>query len=499
MFKHAQLESVKAGLSAPAHRALPLHARVQRAIRQLILDGGLAAGRPLPASRALAKSLGVSRDTVESAYGQLHAEGFIERRVGSGSFVSERAQQRCANAKPRHAHAVLQPAGRLSQRGQAVLQGGGVRDFLQPRPFAPGVPETRSFPLQTWERLQRQVLREYGSLALLHSPPQGMAPLRRAIADYVNLERGARATPERVLVLTSAQQAMTLCATVLLDAGERIFVEDPVYHGARKTFDAAGLNCVPLPMDADGVLVEHLQRAAQAPGAAARAVFLTPSHQFPTGATLALDRRLAVIEWARRHQGWIIEDDYDSEFHYEGKPTACVQGLDPHERTVYIGTFTKSLFPGLRIGYMVLPEALVAPMTTARTLLDGHSAPIPQLTLARFIEGGHFGAHVRTMRAVYAERRDVLARLVRQHLADHVQPRVPAGGMQMPCVFVRDIPEEEAVESARQAGVDVLGLTPLHAARCDQPGLLMGFAAHAPHELEAAVLRLARLLGALCR
>ncbi len=499
MFKHAQLESVKAWLGDPAHRTLPLHVRVQRAIRQLIVGGALAAGRPLPASRALAKSLGLSRDTVESAYGQLHAEGFIERRVGSGSFVSERAQQLPGRGRPRHTGAALQPALRLSQRGQAVLQGGGVRDFLQPRPFAPGVPETRSFPLQTWERLQRQVLREYGTLALLPSPPQGMAPLRRAIADHVNLERGARATPERVLVLTSAQQAMTLCATVLLDAGERIFIEDPVYHGARKAFDAAGLACVPLPMDADGILVEHLQRAAQAPGEAARAVFLTPSHQFPTGATLALDRRLAVIAWARRHQGWIIEDDYDSEFHYEGKPTACVQGLDPHERTVYIGTFTKSLFPGLRIGYMVLPEALVAPMTTARTLLDGHSAPVPQLTLARFIEGGHFGAHVRTMRAVYAERRDVLARLVRQHLADYVEPRVPAGGMQMPCVFVRDIPEHEAVESARRAGIDVLGLTPLHAACCHQPGLLMGFAAHAPHELEAAVHRLAGLLRALCR
>jgi GntR family transcriptional regulator/MocR family aminotransferase len=164
-------------------------------------------------------------------------------------------------------------------------------------------------------------------------------------------------------------------------------------------------------------------------------VFLTPSHQFPTGTTLALDRRLAAIAWAQQEQAWIIEDDYDSEFHYAGKPMACVQGLDQHERTIYVGTFTKSMFPGLRIGYMVLPASLVAPMTVARTLLDGHSAPIAQLTLARFIEGGHLGAHVRTMRAVYAERRDVLARLVREHLGDFLEPRVPAGGMQMPCTL----------------------------------------------------------------
>jgi GntR family transcriptional regulator/MocR family aminotransferase len=285
----------------------------------------------------------------------------------------------------------------------------------------------------------------------------------------------------------------------LLDAGERIFIEDPVYHGARKAFDAAALACVPVPLDADGLRVDRLLEASKAPGEPPRAVFLTPSHQFPTGATLSLDRRLAVIEWARAQQGWIIEDDYDSEFHYAGKPTACVQGLDPHERTIYIGTFTKSLFPGLRIGYMVLPPPLVAPMTVARTLLDGHSAPIPQLTLARFLEGGHFGAHVRTMRAVYAERRDVLARLVRQHLADFVEPKVPAGGMQMPCVFIRDIPECEAVESARRAGIDLLGLTALHASSRHQAGFLMGFAAHAPHELDVAVKKLANVLRALCR
>ena len=291
---------------------------------------------------------------------------------------------------------------------------------------------------------------------------------------------------------------MTLCASVLLDAGERIFIEDPVYHGARKAFDAAGLQCVPVPLDADGLQVEHLLEATQTLGEAARAVFLTPSHQFPTGATLSLDRRLAIIEWARQHHSWIIEDDYDSEFHYAGKPTACVQGLDPHDRTIYIGTFTKSLFPGLRIGYMVLPPSLVAPMTVARTLLDGHSAPIPQLTLARFIEGGHFGAHVRTMRAVYAERRDVLARLIGEHLADFVEPYVPSGGMQMPCVFIRDIPEREAVEAAHRAGIDLLGLTALHASSRHQAGFLMGFAAHAPHELEIAVKKLANVLLKLC-
>ncbi|PSM33088.1 PLP-dependent aminotransferase family protein [Escherichia coli] len=494
MFKHAQLESVKAWIGDPAHGALSLHARIQRAIRQLILDGALDVGRPLPASRALAQSLGVSRDTVEAAYSQLHAEGFIDRRVGSGSFVSERAQVPPRRGTSQRAK-LYRESPRLSQRGAAIFQNGGVREALTPRPFAPGVPETRSFPLQTWERLQRQVLKEHGTLALTHSHPQGVEALRRAIADYVNLERGARATPERILILTSSQQALSLCATVLLDAGDRVFIEDPAYHGARRAFDAAGLESVPVPLDAQGIRIESLQNAAQP----AKAIFLTPSHQFPTGATLALDRRLAIIEWAHRNQAWIIEDDYDSEFHYAGKPTACVQGLDAHDRTIYIGTFTKSMFPGLRIGYMVLPSQLVAPMTVARTLQDGHSASIPQLTLARFMEGGHFGSHVRAMRSVYAERRDALERLVCKHLADFVEPRVPDGGMQMPCVFVRDIPEREAIDTARRAGIDLLGLTPLHASSKHKAGFLMGFAAYAPKELEIAVKKLANVLRALDR
>lgn len=429
---------------------------------------------------------------MESAYSQLHAEGFIERRVGSGSFVSEQVQRLPGRGLVRR-QATRVPALRLSRRGAAMFAGGGVRDFLAPRAFAPGVPETRNFPLQTWERLQRQVLKEHCTQALLHSPPQGMEPLRRAIADYVNLERGARATPERVLVLTSSQQALTLCAQVLLDAGDRIFIEDPVYHGARKAFEAAGLECVPVPLDAHGMRTDLLHATPSA-----RAMFLTPSHQFPTGATLTLDRRLAAIAWAQREDAWIIEDDYDSEFHYAGMPTACVQGLDPQERTIYIGTFTKSMFPGLRIGYMVLPPSLVAPMTVARTLLDGHSAPIPQLTLARFIEGGHLGVHVRTMRAVYAERRDVLARLVREHLGDFLEPRVPDGGMQMPCVLTRLVSERAVVDAARGAGIDLLGLTALHLSKRHKAGFLMGFAAHTPHELEVAVKKLKEVLRAQC-
>jgi len=488
MFKTAQLESVKAWLSDPAHGALSLQVRIQRAIRQLILDGALSAGKPLPATRPLATSLGVSRDTVEAAYGQLHAEGFIERRVGSGSFVSERIRH-LPGGKPRRVHASAVPA-ELSRRGAAILRDGGVHNFQYPRPFAPGVAETRGFPLPIWERLERQVIREHGSRALLHSAPQGMEVLRSAIADYLNLERGAQASADRVVILTSSQQALGLCSNVLMDVGQRVLVEDPMYHGAKKAIAAAGLECVPVPVDEDGMQVEDMTARA----ADARAVFLTPSHQFPSGTTLSLERRLDVIEWARQQRAWIIEDDYDSEFHYEGRPTACVQGLDAHGRTLYIGTFTKSMFPGLRIGYMVLPPQLVAPMTAARTLQDGHNPSLSQLTLARFIEGGHLNAHVRTMRALYAARRDILAELLHKHLADFLVPRVPAGGMQMPCFFTRALDERALVAAARAVDVDLLGMGSLFARPSNDVGFLMGFAAHTPAELATAVGRLKRVL-----
>ncbi|GAB3115651.1 PLP-dependent aminotransferase family protein [Novispirillum itersonii subsp. nipponicum] len=458
----------------------------------MILDGALGPGKPLPASRALAVSLGVSRDTVEAAYTQLHAEGFIERQVGRGSFVAEGPGFSPGTSQPPPCGPLSAVVPSLSRRGMAMVAGGGVRESAHPRPFAPGVPETRSFPLPLWDRLQRQIVKESGTRALLHGDPQGMEPLRRAIADYVNLERGARATPDRVLVLTSAQQAMLLCATVLLDPGERIFVEDPAYYGARRAFEAAGLECVPVPVDGQGITVGPILSAPHQ----ARALCLTPSHQFPTGATLTLERRLALIDWAQRQQAWIIEDDYDSEFHYAGKPTACVQGLDPYGRTIYVGTFTKSVFPGLRIGYAVLPPQLVQPMTIARTLQDGHTAPLAQLTLARFMEGGHFGAYVRSMRSLYAQRLDILSGLLRRHLSGIVEPRLPVGGLQMPCMLTPEISESGTVQAARRAGVELLGLSGLYADR-QQPersGFLMGFAAYTATEMEEAVRAVAPVL-----
>lgn len=493
MFKHAQLESVKAWLLHPSHASMPLHARIQRAIRQLIVDGQLERGRPLPASRSLARSLGVSRDTVEAAYAQLHAEGFIDRRVGRGSFVAQTPELESRQQHARRNTVPSQPAIQMSKRGETLGRLGGVSEMQIPRPFAPSVPDVRRFPLAIWERLQRQVIKEFGADLLGHADPQGIEPLRQAIAAYLNLERGARTTAAQVLILTSSQQALSLCAAMLFDPGERIYIENPVYQGARKAFAAAGLTCVPVPVDKEGLTLAPIVSDPR-PGSG---VFVTPSHQFPTGAMLTLERRLQLIDWAHRQQSFILEDDYDSEFHYAGKPTACLQGLDAYNRTIYIGTFTKSLFPGLRIGYAVLPQPLVRPMTVARTLLDGHNASLTQYTLARFIEGGHFGVHIRSMRRIYADRLAALHRLIDRHLSEFVRPEIPAGGLQMPCILICDLDETTVVAAAARSDIELIGLSSLYAETTDLTGFLFGFAAYTASELEQAVRKLALVFQSL--
>ncbi|MNV20876.1 HTH-type transcriptional regulatory protein GabR [compost metagenome] len=315
--------------------------------------------------------------------------------------------------------------------------------------------------------------------------------MRQAIADYLNLERGAKVTADQVLVLTSTRQALFMCAQVLVDAGQPILMEDPGYFGARKAFEMAQLQIVPVPVDEKGVRTDRLR----ADKSGANTIYVTPSHQYPTGATMALERRLELTAWAAQRQGWIIEDDYDSQFHYEGLPTACVQGLDTFQRTIYLGTFSKSLYPGLRMGYMVLPHELVKPMSHARSILDGHTPQIAQLTLARFMDAGHFGAHIRSMRKIYAARREAMAHAIQRHLSGTVTAHLPPGGLQMPCLLAEGRSELDTIRQAARVGIELPGLSRLYARPPSRGGWLLGFAALTPHEIETAIQRLAKALA----
>jgi len=490
-----ELDTLKIRLNEAELQPLDLHQRIQRALRALILDGVLGSGVKLPATRALSKSLGIARDTVENAYLQLHRDGFIVRRAGSGSYVSKTIGSELRGAAHRHAKrqlrtgTVLEQEG-LSRRGRKILDSGGVVDSRIIKPFATGLPETLAFQTAVWERLQRKVLKEHRAQALLHGDPQGAEPLRRAIATYLNLERGAKATPEQILVLSSTRQALFLCAQLLADAGKPILLENPGYFGAKKAFEAAEARVVPIDVDTHGIRTDLLR----ADHSGAHCVYVTPSHQYPTGATLSLERRLDLILWAQEHIKWIIEDDYDSEFHYEGLPTACVQGLDKHQRTIYLGTFSKTLYPGLRMGYMVLPPALVTAFTRARSIMDGHTPQIPQLTLARFMEDGHYNAHIRVMRKLYASRRSVLLESIDKYLSGIVTALQPQGGLQIPCLLEPGWSEEKTIRQAAMAGIQLLGLSQLYAGEAKEQGWLLGYSALNAHEIESAVLRLAKAL-----
>jgi len=488
-----ELETLKMRLHSAALQSLDLHQRIQRALRALILEAALAPGVKLPASRALAQSLGVARDTVENAYVQLHRDGFIVRRGGSGSYVSPTlgTPLRGAAHRPQVAAPLPGPAGQgLSRRGQAIFDSGGVADQQSIRAFATGLPETRVFPSDVWARLQRQVLKAHRGQVLLHGDPQGVAPLREAIAAYLNLERGAKVTADQILVLSSTRQALFLSAQLLADAGQPILLENPGYFGARKAFEAAEARVLPIAVDEQGIRCDLLR--ADRSGAAC--VYVTPSHQYPTGATLSLERRLDLIRWAAENGKWILEDDYDSEFHYDGLPTACVQGLDSHQRTLYIGTFGKTLYPGLRMGYMALPPSLVAAFTHARSIMDGHTPQIQQLTLARFMEGGHYNAHVRNMRKLYASRQDAMLAAIARHLHGIVTAVRPAGGMQIPCFLAPGWSEEKTIRQAAAVGVQLPGLSRLYQGEQPRQGWLLGYASLTAHEIELAMARLAAAL-----
>ncbi|HAT4998866.1 TPA: PLP-dependent aminotransferase family protein [Serratia marcescens] len=455
-----------------------LRERLCAALRQAIHHGALNIGQRLPSSRVLAGDLKLSRVTVEAAYGQLEAEGYLQRRVGQGTFVAIRIAK--SPPPPRTA------MPRLSQRGQQIVQTGGCRDPQQPQAFAAGSPDLRAFPLALWKQLTAQRLRLQGESLLRYGDPQGYLPLREAIAAHVNQTRGVICDANQVIVLTSSQQALQLIATLLLDSGDSVWMEEPGYAGARNAFISAGTALTPVAVDGDGLRAEP---SLPEP----RLIYLTPSHQYPTGAALSLARRLALLTLAEKQQAWIIEDDYDSEFHYDGLPIPAMQGLDRRGRVLYLGTFSKSLFPSLRLAYLIVPPTLVEAFVTARTVYDGHSAQLMQAVTAEFIRQGHFAAHIRYMRQLYHSRRDVLLAAVREKLDHFATPAPAAGGLQL-SVWLPPGQEAALSRQARRLGILTPGLTAQYqTVQAQRDGWLLGFSALTPGEIRCAVERLARI------
>ncbi len=456
-------------------------------LRQAIRDGNLAVDERLPATRVLAQDLAISRVTVEAAYAQLEAEGYLRRQVGVGSFVAiamRGEQTRPANTPLRKKPRSTQAPASLSARGQRMLDTGGRMEPQHLQAFAAGSPDLKAFPASLWRQLLNRRWRLEAQALMRYGDPQGHGELRAAIAQYLSNARGIKGGPEQVLVLTSSQQALQLLATVLLDESDVVWMEDPGYAGARTAFTGAGARIVNMPVDAHGAVLDD-----QLP--IPRLIYLTPSHQFPTGHTLSLQRRMAFIEFAKRHGAWLLEDDYDSEFHYDGRAHPALQGLDPTGRVIYVGTFSKALYPSLRLAYMVLPPNLVHAMVVARSIFDGHTPQLMQAVCADFIVQGHFAAHLRLMRQLYRSRRDVLRDALHQHVP-WAQLLPSTGGLQL-CVQLPPGTEAPLSRQAAAWGVATPSLSVLYKKSQPIDGWRLGFSALQPQDIVAS----AKLLGRL--
>jgi GntR family transcriptional regulator/MocR family aminotransferase len=486
--------SVERSSQTPAYRQLYEQGR------EAILTGVLKPGTALPSTRGLAEELGVARGTVIAAYEMLVSEGYLTGAARSAIRVSpilpEELLIPLAAEPPSN-----QPSNRrvdISKRGSLMASSSGVlvNPVLQPRPIRPfevSVLAVDQFPFKLWGAISSRQFRRIQPDDLDYCHPAGYLPLREAVADYLNGARSVTCTAAQVLIVSGSQQALDLIARSLLDPGDQVWVEDPIYLGAKAAFTAAGAELVPVPVGPEGLEIE----AGMERGPMAKFAYVTPSSQSPLGVTMSLRRRLELIEWAREQSAWIVEDDYDSEFRYAGQPLPALQGLDRSGRTFYVGTFSKVLFPSLRLGYLVVPEHLVDVFTRIRAVLDLHSPLLEQKVLAEFIGEGHFVRHIRRMRRLYAERQAALIKAAGEHLAGSLTIAPRDSGLYSLGWLPDGASEAEAVVAAARQGVSVtaLGTLRLQSAVSDRPGLLLGFAAFEPEAIQQGVRKLAQALG----
>ncbi|MFA7891514.1 MocR-like pyridoxine biosynthesis transcription factor PdxR [Pseudomonas putida] len=499
---HHDLSFDPAGITLD--RRLGLSQQLYQALRERMLDGRLGSGTRLPATREMSRTLGISRNSVVQAYEQLHAEGFIESRVGDGTYVgtssklsthlstglypglSTRLSTNSASgtgdsSSCTHADAALQ----LLEKHHLPPPRGG-----KPRAFRVGLPAFDLFPFDVWAKLQAAFWRDPGPARLSYGDPAGEPALRELIATYMRRSRGLNCTAAQIVITHGAQDAISLCSQLLVGAGDTVAVENPGYRAAGHAFALNGAQVKGIAVDAQGMDCNALERLENC-----RLAYVTPAHQYPTGVTMSLARRLQLLAWARRTQGWIIEDDYDGEYRYSGAPLAPLAALDQHGRVLYVGTFGKIAFPALRLGYLVLPPALAGPFSQGRALASRHSEISSQCVMAEFMARGHFQRHIRRMRKAAFVRRDALLAGWPEGIPGvGAMPDITAGLHVK--VAVDNLSRESAlVAEAEAVGVEVTPLSHfwLNDSTCPvdkRAGLVLGFAAVPEREIAEALLKL---------
>ncbi len=474
----------------------PLYLQLYQALREAILSGQLSVGTQLPPTRVLATELAVSRTTIITAFEQLFAEGYLEARVGSGTFVASTLPEEMLHAHAQQAAPQdREKPARLAKRSQRMMRAPFVPQLrtLPGKAFQPGLPAVDEFPFDVWSRLAARRYQHPPFELLAYGDPAGYRPLREAIAHYLTASRAVRCQPEQVLIVSGAQQAMDITARILLDEGDVVWIEDPGYSRAREILLGAGARLISVPLDHEGLNV----KAGKQLNDQARMVYVTPSHQYPLGITMSLARRLELLDWAQRTGAWILEDDYDSEFRYSGRPLASLQGLDTHGLVIYIGTFSKMLFPALRLGYLVLPPELVEPVSSMRALGGRHSPTLEQAILTDFITEGHFLRHIRRMRALYAQRQEILLETIQQKLRGALDVEAHEAGMHLIGWLPQNLDDCLVSQLAAQRGIDARALSTCSEQQPERPGLMLGYAGVNEQEIREGVRRLASVLEAM--
>ena len=471
-------------------RAGALHQRLFRCLRSAIVEGVLPPHSRLPASRDLARELAVSRNTVLTAYERLLAEGYVQARTGSGTWVAGTLPDSCLNAGGQPAAGQERPPApaRLSVRGAALL-GYASASPHQWGAFVPGVPDVTAFPHAQFSRIQARLNRHPQVDRLTYSSAGGCAALRAALADYLHVARSVRCDADQILITEGIHQAVDLVSRLLCDTGDRVWIEEPGYWGTRNLLRINGLTPVPMRVDEEGIV-------PQADRPPPRLVFVTPSHQYPLGAHLSLARRHQLLTLAKQHGSWIVEDDYDSEFRFSGQPFPALQGLEPDAPVIYMGTFSKTLYPALRIGYLVVPKALAQPLRTAAAELYRGGHLLIQRALAEFIREGHYVAHIRRMRLLYGKRRAFLIGLIQRYLGESfIREFNHDAGLHLVLNLPERCDDVSIAASAIRHGVRVRALSQYYMQGQTRRGLLLGFACVEEKNMLPAFNRLRQILA----
>jgi GntR family transcriptional regulator/MocR family aminotransferase len=475
----------------------PLHQQLYRQIRDELVAGTFSnSASRLPSSRALAADLGISRFTVNLALSRLHAEGYLQSKVGSGTFVAETLPESFLSAQTTKAERPIKRPPRLSDRVKDIpdYRAGKQFDFGIAGPpgvsFVPAVAALDEFPIEIWERLRAEVLAKKGAHLLQYASSRGDPDLRKALATYLCDWRGAHCHPDQIIITAGTQQAMMISAMALVNRGEVVWIEDPGFYQARRTFGFAGATIVPRTVDTEGITIARSSKQRSP-----KLIYVTPSHQFPLGMTMSLARRTALIDFARTCDAYIFEDDHNSEFRYTGPPLPCLQGLDNVSRVIYSGTLSKILYPSLRLGYIVAPEQLVEPMIKIRAVMDQHSPVIDQATLARFLTEGFFLSHIKRMRQLYSDRREFFGQQFNSLLSKYFVLEIPEAGLH----FVAWVRQKEHMPLIERICTEI-GIRPSPLSSCFMkaepvPALTFGFAAWSRAQIREGLSKLAAALN----